>query len=114
MIALLTGIVLVVPQVLAAEAGYRRLPAAEFRDKMQGAWLGQMIGVGWGQPTEFHVRGGIIPEELLVVIAIIAIIAILAALLLPALTQAKERANRIFYPRSAQYERARKKPMSYQ
>ena len=38
-------------QVLAAEAGYRRLPVAEFRDKMQGAWLGQMIGVGWGAPS---------------------------------------------------------------
>ena len=52
MIALLAGIVLVVPQVLAAEAGYRRLPVAEFRDKMKGAWLGQRIGVGWGAPTE--------------------------------------------------------------
>ena len=46
MIALLAGMVLVMPQVLAAEAGYRRLPVAEYRDKMKGAWLGQMIGVG--------------------------------------------------------------------
>jgi hypothetical protein len=46
------GMLLVRPQELAAEAGYRRLPVAEFRDKMQGAWLGQMIGVGWGAPTE--------------------------------------------------------------
>ncbi|MCX8038888.1 MAG: ADP-ribosylglycohydrolase family protein [Candidatus Sumerlaeia bacterium] len=36
---------------------------AEFRDKMQGAWLGQMIGVGWGAPTEFKVKGEIIPED---------------------------------------------------
>jgi hypothetical protein len=46
-----------------AEGQFRRLPAKEFRDKMQGAWLGQMIGVGWGAPTEFKVKGGIIPQD---------------------------------------------------
>ena len=54
-------------QVLAAEAGYRRLPVAEFRDKMTGAWLGQMIGVGWGAPTEVQFQGdfsGIISPEM--------------------------------------------------
>jgi hypothetical protein len=35
----------------------RRLPLRVFRDKMQGAWLGQMIGVGWGAPTEFKATG---------------------------------------------------------
>jgi len=42
---------------------FRRLSVDDYRDKMKAAWLGQMIGVGWGQPTEFKVRGEIIPEE---------------------------------------------------
>ncbi|MCE5268933.1 MAG: ADP-ribosylglycohydrolase family protein, partial [Planctomycetaceae bacterium] len=41
----------------------RRLPVKVYRDKMQGAWLGQMVGVGWGQPTEFHWMGEIIPKD---------------------------------------------------
>jgi hypothetical protein len=41
----------------------RRLPLRVFRDKMQGAWLGQMIGVGWGRPTEFTVNGAIMRED---------------------------------------------------
>jgi len=41
---------------LAAEEKVRRLPVAEYLDKMKGAWIGQMAGVGWGQPTEFMVR----------------------------------------------------------
>ena len=27
---------------------------AELRDRIRGAWLGQMIGVTWGFPTEFY------------------------------------------------------------
>lgn len=46
-----------------ADSPPRRLPVRAFRDKMKGAWLGQMIGVGWGAPTEFRVKGDIIPEE---------------------------------------------------
>ncbi|MCX6873281.1 MAG: hypothetical protein NTW21_05655 [Verrucomicrobia bacterium] len=42
---------------------YRRLPIKEYRDKMKGAWLGQMIGVGWGQPTEFKSMGEVIPDD---------------------------------------------------
>jgi hypothetical protein len=42
---------------------FRRLPMNVFRDKMQGGWLGQMIGVGWGTPTEFSHRGVIISEN---------------------------------------------------
>jgi inosine-uridine nucleoside N-ribohydrolase len=41
---------------------FRRLPMKTYRDKMRGGWLGQMAGVGWGQPTEFTVMGAIIPE----------------------------------------------------
>ncbi len=42
---------------------FRRLPVAVYRDKMKGAWLGQMIGVGWGRPTEFKSMGAIIPDD---------------------------------------------------
>lgn len=41
----------------------RRLSLAEYRDKMAGGWIGQMVGVGWGGPTEFHSRGEIMPLE---------------------------------------------------
>ena len=41
----------------------RRISVAEYRDKMAGGWLGQMIGVGWGAPTEFRHLGVIIPED---------------------------------------------------
>ena len=32
------------------------LSDAAIRDKIEGAWLGQMIGVTWGFPTEFYAR----------------------------------------------------------
>jgi len=41
----------------------RRLPAAVYVDKMKAGWIGQMVGVGWGGPTEFRYRGVIIPAE---------------------------------------------------
>ena len=46
-----------------AEAPARRLPVATYVDKMAGGWIGQMVGVGWGAPTEFRFKGAIIPEE---------------------------------------------------
>jgi hypothetical protein len=49
--------------VLAAGEKVRRLPLAEYLDKMKAAWIGQMAGVGWGQPTEFKVKGAIITED---------------------------------------------------
>ena len=54
---------LLVPLVAAGMAfgkdGERRLSLEEFRDKMQGAWIGQMAGVAWGQPTEFKFVGDV-------------------------------------------------------
>ena len=47
----------------AHAAEFRRLPVAEYRDKMAGGWIGQMAGVGWGGPTEFKWQGAIIPED---------------------------------------------------
>lgn len=40
-----------------------RLPMDEYRDKMAAGWIGQMVGVGWGAPTEFKWNGKIIPAE---------------------------------------------------
>ncbi|MBC8372922.1 MAG: ADP-ribosylglycohydrolase family protein [Planctomycetes bacterium] len=41
----------------------RRLPAEAYVDKMKAGWIGQMVGVGWGAPTEFRYKGVIIPTE---------------------------------------------------
>ncbi len=43
--------------------GTRRLSLATYRDKMKAAWVGQIAGVSWGAPTEFHFNHKIIPEE---------------------------------------------------
>jgi len=41
---------------------FRRLPAAEYRDKMKAGWIGQMAGVAWGYPIEFRYYGRFVPE----------------------------------------------------
>jgi len=61
--ALCVCLAIVAPALADEGVQHRRLPVKVFRDKMQGGWLGQMIGVGWGQPTEFKVCGAIIPEN---------------------------------------------------
>jgi len=43
-------------------ADERRLARAEYRDRMKAGWIGQMVGVGFGGPTEFRHQGTIIPE----------------------------------------------------
>lgn len=55
----LTGCVLALP--LAAES--RRISLDDYRDKMRGAWIGQMVGVSWGMLTEFKWNDSIIPED---------------------------------------------------
>jgi hypothetical protein len=42
---------------------FRRLSVADYRQKMRAGWLGQMVGVSLGAPTEFRYRGQIIPED---------------------------------------------------
>lgn len=42
---------------------YRKLPVKEYRDKLEAGWLGQIVGVSWGGPTEFRWKDAIIPEE---------------------------------------------------
>lgn len=51
-----------VVEVVAAEKT-RRLSLREYRDKMMGGWVGQMVGVAWGAPTEFKFKDRIIPED---------------------------------------------------
>ncbi len=41
----------------------RRLSVADYRDRMKGGWVGQIIGVAWGAPTEFKFNDAIIPED---------------------------------------------------
>jgi hypothetical protein len=35
-----------------AQPEFRRLPVQEYREKMKAGWIGQIIGVSWGAPTE--------------------------------------------------------------
>jgi len=42
---------------------YRRLPVKVYRDKMKAGWIGQIVGVTWGAPTEFRWQDTIIPEK---------------------------------------------------
>jgi hypothetical protein len=49
--------------VATAAEEVRRLPVEEYRDRMAAGWIGQMVGVGWGAPTEFKWKGAIIPED---------------------------------------------------
>ena len=46
-----------------AEQEFRRLPLSEYRDKMVAGWIGQMVGVGTGAPTEFKWRGVMVPAD---------------------------------------------------
>jgi len=48
----------------AQRGGYRRISLAELRDKIEGGWAGQMIGVSYGAPTEFRAQGKINESEL--------------------------------------------------
>lgn len=41
----------------------RRISVDDYVDKMKAGWVGQMVGVGWGGPTEFRVKGKIMPAE---------------------------------------------------
>ena len=44
-------------------AGERTLTVDDYRDRMEAAWLGQIVGVAWGAPTEFRSCGSIIPAD---------------------------------------------------
>jgi len=42
---------------------YLKISADAYRNKMKAAWTGQMAGVGWGLPTEFHYTDRMIPAD---------------------------------------------------
>ncbi len=46
----------------ASAQSVRRLPVKEYRDRMKAGWVGQVIGVAWGAPTEFKYKDKVIPE----------------------------------------------------
>jgi hypothetical protein len=48
----------------SVNAETRQLSRDELRDKIQGGWAGQMIGVSFGAPTEFRAMGKINEAEL--------------------------------------------------
>ncbi|HNQ73577.1 MAG TPA: ADP-ribosylglycohydrolase family protein [Verrucomicrobiota bacterium] len=54
---------MVLAGVVASAAEFRRLPVREYRDKMKAGWLGQMVGVSWGGPTEFKWKDAMIPAD---------------------------------------------------
>jgi hypothetical protein len=49
----------------AQQQEFRQLPMARYVDKMEAGWIGQMVGVGWGGPTEFKFQGVIMPATAL-------------------------------------------------
>jgi hypothetical protein len=61
-VTVLLILVIALPAI-AADTEYRRLPVAEYEAKMKAGWIGQMVGVGWGAPTEFKWRSAIIPKD---------------------------------------------------
>lgn len=55
----LVAVVCLVAQASFAQAGSHTLSREVLRDKIRGAWAGQMIGVVYGTPTEFKSMGKI-------------------------------------------------------
>ncbi len=53
-------------QAAAPESGkvVQSISREQFIDKMKGGWLGQMVGVAWGAPTEFFCPGFIMPDKM--------------------------------------------------
>ncbi len=65
---LLVGLLLLLsqPPRLHAQSdadGFRRLPLETYRQKMIAGWIGQMVGVSFGAPTEFRYLAEMIPER---------------------------------------------------
>lgn len=48
---------------LGAASAQREITVADLRDKIEGGWAGQMIGVSYGAPTEFRALAKLYPEE---------------------------------------------------
>jgi len=48
----------------AQQTAYRQISLESYKDKVAGGWLGQAIGVFWGQWTEGKWQGAMVPFEL--------------------------------------------------
>jgi len=57
-------LLLSVPVASGAQGEERVLDLETFRDRLQGGWAGQMIGVSYGEPYEFRAQGQPITEPL--------------------------------------------------
>ncbi len=51
------------PASLCGEPATRQISVDDYVDKLKAGWLGQMVGVGWGAPTEFKYNGTIMPPS---------------------------------------------------
>jgi hypothetical protein len=56
--------VLHVTLLAAAPPAARKISLADLRDKIEGGWAGQMIGVSYGAPTEYKAKRQIIEGDL--------------------------------------------------
>ncbi|NOS71418.1 MAG: ADP-ribosylglycohydrolase family protein [Verrucomicrobia bacterium] len=63
-LAMFAAVVCLVAQISFADAGPRTISREVLRDKIRGAWAGQMIGVAYGAPTEFKALGKIIEGDI--------------------------------------------------
>ena len=63
LLTVMAGLILSVNVSCVEQKKFRRLAWGEYVDKMKAGWVGQMVGVGWGGPTEFRFKGQIIPED---------------------------------------------------
>jgi len=59
MVCVTSGLVL----ISGCQGNVRRIAVKDYVDKMKAGWVGQMAGVGWGGPTEFHYKGVIMPAD---------------------------------------------------
>ena len=57
------AVLLAASAALSASAADLRLSLDEYRDRMEGAWLGQSVGVAYGWPTEFTCNGCLVPDD---------------------------------------------------
>ena len=62
-LALVSGVMLCAATLaLADSARAATFPDAEVRDKVEGAWVGGLVGAAWGFPVEFRFNGRIVPK----------------------------------------------------
>jgi len=61
---LVVALLLAVSTLSAQTPSYRQISITEYQDKVAGGWIGQAIGVLWGQWTEGKWQGEMVPFDL--------------------------------------------------